>query len=389
MYKRQDKYTNIQSCDEQLKLYSHEGLALNLPFHSLADFPIFNRSFFWVKLDIKCQDESFNVRFSRFSPIYSQDNLSIVNIDEISQFFERKIKHKIDEFSLLAVNEYLRDSSIPKLDTSISPLINNYISSKARWSEYVSSDCIVWLEDHKAYFPIQISAELIRKTFEERMLKEKKGFYDHIESNPLTVEQRLSVIRENDRNMVLAAAGTGKTSVMVAKALDLLTNENVDVSEILILAYNNAAAKELRERVILRSKDAGIDYKDDLQISTFHSLGRKILRDSKVPTHISVLAEDTKKFDKWVYDWLITYISSSSEAMKNFIAIHFRPADPFEFKTNAEYERFIRDNEYRALSGDLVRGYQELLISNWLYLNGIEFEYEAKYVTKVLSLIHI
>jgi len=378
-----DKYTKVLTSDRELRVYNSMGLALNFPFHSLIDFPIIIRSFFWVELIIKCQNETTSIRFSRFSPIYHKDFKSITNIEEITQFFEENINSKINFFSQLAINEYLRDSSIPNLDTSIIPLINNYISSKSGWDKYLSTKCISWLEEYKSCFPLKDNAETVRNTYERRILNERKSFYDKIESNPLTEEQRLSVIRDNDRNMVLAAAGTGKTSVMVAKALDLLANDSVDISEILILAYNNAAAKELRERVVLRSKYAGLDYNDDLQISTFHSLGRKILGKCKVPTHMSVLAEDTKKFDKWVYDWLISYISSSSQAMNNFIAIHFRPADPFEFKTNAEYERFIRDNEYRSLNGDLVRGYQELLISNWLYLNGIEFEYEARYVTKV------
>jgi DNA helicase-4 len=42
----------------------------------------------------------------------------------------------------------------------------------------------------------------------------------------------------------------------------------------------------------------------------------------------------------------------------------------------------VRDNEYRTLQGERVRGYQELLIANWLFSNGIAYEYEAPYVSK-------
>ncbi|WP_223930752.1 hypothetical protein, partial [Aeromonas caviae] len=56
--------------------------------------------------------------------------------------------------------------------------------------------------------------------------------------------------------------------------------------------------------------------------------------------------------------------------------------NPFDFKSKSEYEAYIRDNEFRTLNSDLVKGYQELLIANFLYENGVEYKYESPYVTK-------
>ncbi len=58
------------------------------------------------------------------------------------------------------------------------------------------------------------------------------------------------------------------------------------------------------------------------------------------------------------------------------------PVNPFDFKSKSEYEAYIRDNEFRTLNSDLVKGYQELLIANFLYENGVEYKYESPYVTK-------
>jgi len=375
--------SSVTQHDDNILIKGSNGFIQTYKYSEFIDFPKVTRSFFFVKIDFSLSSGICRSRFSRFSAVYKVGSESLIDYASIGKYFDHLIGDKKAQFALLAEQEYLRDSSVDGLEESIAPVITNFKSYESSWLRYISNESAKWLSDNQILFPVKDNVEVIRKVFEKNKLAERKHFYDRIESNPLTQEQRLAVIRENDRNLVLAAAGTGKTSVMVAKALDLIDSGVLGSSDILILAYNNAAAKELKERVSIRADEAGLSNIEEPHISTFHSLGRKILRESKITTHLSKLSEDSKKFDKWVHDWLIDYILSSPEAMKNFIAIHYHPADPFEFKTNAEYERFIRDNEYRSLSGDLVRGYQELLIANWLYLNGIPFEYEAQYVTKV------
>lgn len=379
-----DQYTHVSSNKESIEARTRSGENISFYYRELIDFPEVTRSFFNLKINMKMRNKNDSLRISRFSPLYHEDISSIFEYQFVIDHFNNRIESKKGEFTILAENEYLRDSSVEPLNNSVLPLIITFKNAESSWLKYISEMNAEWLLKYKSYFPLDEDVVTqLRQKFEQDKLRNRKSFYDRIESNPLTDEQRLAVVRENDRNMVLAAAGTGKTSVMVAKALDLIDSGQYKASDILILAYNNAAAKELRERVAVRAKEAKLDLPEELQISTFHSLGRKILRDSKIQTHISVFAEDTRKFDKWVYEWLVDYISSSTDAMKNFIAIHFRPSNPFEFESNEEYERFVRDNEYRSLSTDLVRGYQELLIANWLYLHGIKFEYEAQYVTKV------
>lgn len=388
-----DKYIQVDSSDKQIEFLTKKGTKEIVNYEDLIDFPIIKRSFWGLQIEIKEQSKTQNIRFTRFSQFYKdskKDQNSLINYQSISFYFDQLIQVKKVEFTFLAEKEYLRDSSVKRMEHSISPIIKNYQNAEANWKRFLNNESIEWLATHSSLFPLNDNTEVIRSAFENRKLKQREDFYNQIESNPLTPEQRLAVVRENDRNMVLAAAGTGKTSVMVAKALDLIDSGQLTSNEILVLAYNNAAAKELRERIKHRVSERLIKTGkeingsiDNLEISTFHALGRGILKDCNIKTHISIFADDSKKFDKWVHDWLVNYISSSTQAMKNFIAIHFRPADPFNFETDEEYQRYIRDNEYRALSGDLVRGYQELLIANWLYLNDIEFEYEPQYVTKV------
>src|SRR5690606_22478026 len=151
---------------------------------------------------------------------------------------------------------------------------------------------------------------------------------------------------------------------IVAKALDLIDRATVEPSEILVLAYNNAAAQELRERLLRRAEVAGLEAELQPEVMTFHALGRRILREAKVSTHLSVFVDDPIRLEMWLSDWLLTLLKNDPSALRDFIELSVQPVNPFEFKSRAEYERYIRDNEFRTLQGEKVRGYQELLIAN-------------------------
>ena len=76
-----------------------------------------------------------------------------------------------------------------------------------------------------------------------------KRYFDTIEKFPLTVKQRQSIIVNEDRNLVVAGAGTGKTSTIVGKVGFLIKRKRAKPNEILAIAYNRNAAEELRERI--------------------------------------------------------------------------------------------------------------------------------------------
>lgn len=78
--------------------------------------------------------------------------------------------------------------------------------------------------------------------------------------------------------MVLAAAGTGKTSVMVAKALDLIDSGACKSEDILILAYNRDAATELSERLQERAREANLDLENSLASRLSMRLAEELLK---------------------------------------------------------------------------------------------------------------
>ncbi len=299
---------------------------------------------------------------------------------KIAHGIQPRLIESIDRFNAQVLTLYPRGSRVEQIKSIANELLPFYKDTKTPWHYFsdqnLHSDIQTICDQHP------FTQEELGAYHEAFNLEQRQLFFDNVESNPLTHEQRLGVLRSNDKNMVLAAAGTGKTSVMVAKALDLIDRGLTTPSEILVLAYNKSAAEELKQRLADNADNAGIELIETPQISTFHALGRSILRESGIPTYMSVLTEDSLKLDMWVTNWVISYLTQNPKRLLSFISLFPEAVNPFDFSTQAEYENHIRDNEYRTLKGELVKGYQELKIANWLALHKISYEYEAPYVSK-------
>lgn len=88
-------------------------------------------------------------------------------------------------------------------------------------------------------------------SFVSAELERWNDFFDTIESKPLTPERRLAVVVDEDATLVLAGAGSGKTSVITAKAAYLVKTGIRRPEEVLLLAFAKNAAQEMSERVTL------------------------------------------------------------------------------------------------------------------------------------------
>ena len=144
--------------------------------------------------------------------------------------------------------------------------------------------------------------------------------------------------------------------------------------KILVLAFNRDAAQEIRDRL-----------PQDLQtanVLTFHAFGlRVIASQGKAPT-ISTMASDPFALARAMESILGELVNDPQVGNVAIRLMANMPADyqaPFDFKSEGEYQRYIREVELRALSGDLVKSFEELEIANWLTQNGVPFRYERTY----------
>ena len=85
-----------------------------------------------------------------------------------------------------------------------------------------------------------------------RELIATRELLDTIESRPLTPEQRAAVVTDERSNLVVASAGSGKTSVIVAKAAWLIQRRRYDPSDLLLLAFAREARAEMQQRIETR-----------------------------------------------------------------------------------------------------------------------------------------
>ncbi len=91
----------------------------------------------------------------------------------------------------------------------------------------------------------------------------------------LNPEQKKAALTTKGRILVLAGAGSGKTSVLSCRIAHLILDQNVPASNILGLTFTNKAAEEMRVRVgkLIGSKNA-----KQITLCTFHSFCMQVLR---------------------------------------------------------------------------------------------------------------
>ena len=65
-----------------------------------------------------------------------------------------------------------------------------------------------------------------------------------------TEKQKQAIYEKGSNLLVAAAAGSGKTAVLVERIINKITNENIDIDKLLVVTFTNAAATEMRERIL-------------------------------------------------------------------------------------------------------------------------------------------
>ena len=287
------------------------------------------------------------------------------------------------------------------IDARLAALSNplSYVRHRAFLSlvdevQQASSSLPKWWPDALAAEPQVTSLKRIRKfltdpkaarrranqAFLAGELDRSRRYLDRVEARPLTDEQRRAVAVDDDHNLVVAAAGSGKTSVMVAKAGWVVERGDRRPEELLLLAFARNARDELAERA---EKRLGGQAARDMSVQTFHSLGLSIIgaAEGRRPSLAKTAADSMALLDllKGIFADLLGH-PEHGRALIRWLAYGAEPyRSQHEFRSQGEYWDYIRNQEIRSLQGELVKSFEECAIANFLYLNGVRYEYERTY----------
>ncbi|SEQ61250.1 DNA helicase-4 [Rosenbergiella nectarea] len=134
-------------------------------------------------------------------------------------------------------------------------------------------------------------------------------FFATVESSPLNASQRQAVMNDEKSVLVLAGAGSGKTSVLVAKTAWLMMRKQAQAEQIVVLAFGRKAAEELNQRITLRTGASNVTAK------TFHGLALAIIQQAtnKQPI-ITELENNTAERHKLLLDQWVEQCSQKKAA---------------------------------------------------------------------------
>lgn len=216
--------------------------------------------------------------------------------------------------------------------------------------------------------------------------------FDNIDSNiKLDNNQKEVVLDESEHIIVVAGAGSGKTTTITAKIKYLVDIKKIPPKDILVISFTNKAISELKERI-------NNDFKIDCTICTFHKFAYDILRkyDNKykiisdpkdIIKKIVVMDEDTNKVLKELLKNRKYKLKSSkySSDMNYFIEFTLENINLYKMTDNNKQITNKRILTYFNYLEKIVSKYSNYLKSEYL----LDFEDIIIEATKIVQNIPI
>lgn len=206
----------------------------------------------------------------------------------------------------------------------------------------------------------------------------------------LNKAQTRAVIHDTGPLLIVAGAGTGKTTVLINRLAYLIMEKKVSTDEILLLTFTEKAAGEMEERA---DKILPYGYVD-LWINTFHSFGERLLREHALDIGLSANFRLLTETEQWVlirknltrfnldyYRPLGNPTKFISELIRHFSRLKDENITPAEYLKYVEDLEHNKDNELsgaklstKKVSKDKIAKIKKTLVKEELDDEGEEME---------------
>lgn len=212
----------------------------------------------------------------------------------------------------------------------------------------------------------------------ELQLKWAASKFDDLDTASPDADQLQAIAATEKRVLVTARAGSGKTRTIVNRAIFLTEFCNVDPSEILILAFNRAAAAEVLNRLTTFSSKF-----EKCHVMTFHALaygivhpeeallidnteqqGSKILA---VESIVKNLLED-KEFAEDIMSVMLSFFRTDWHTVKNG-GWHL-------LNDKEQFLNFRRGLSNESMRGETIKSLGEKIIADFLFQHDFDYKYE-------------
>ena len=258
--------------------------------------------------------------------------------------------------------------------------------------------------------PISFDLNKYNNEVLNKMLIKYKDYFDNmfkgIDDNiHLDEEQIKAILSEEDYSLIIAGAGTGKTTTMAAKVKYLVDIKKVDPQKILVMSYTKKATLELKNRIVG-------EFHIPACVITFHSLGLRYLKNIFSKQNCSVVDDSDRTY---IFNEYIKEIFSDKEKIKKILTLFddtkiymgfkdFFVNNYYKYETYEEFyknykehyivlakqegiEEVIKKRIWKrvysenpsTIKGELVKSAGEAVIANFLFTHGIEYSYEKIY----------
>ena len=226
------------------------------------------------------------------------------------------------------------------------------------------------------------------EAFVRKELASYQDFFSEIEGRSLDQQQRIAIVTDEDNNLIIAGAGSGKTTTIVGKVAYVMQRYGVRPEEILLISFTNKSAFTLASRI-----------GNAVEAKTFHKFGKDIVANVQGSQPAVYESAQMKPFINKTFKALTSEAGYLSKVMEFFIEYMKEPKTPFDFEEQGEYMQFLKDENFRTYKklpfGDaarvtyrqeIVKSVEECRIANFLLFNRVEYQYEQQYEFETATL---
>ncbi len=183
--------------------------------------------------------------------------------------------------------------------------------------------------------------------------------------------QREATVRDDERNLVIAGAGSGKTRTLIAR-IRFLLERGVPPSAILAVTFTKKATEEMEDRLKQMQTPVADVGRVGVTVSTLHALGKRAVQ-ATLPEPISVAD------DHWT-ETLVAAALRDARTGRDSRLSHLYVNAVIHFHRHEDERAPLvgGDVTYRTLRGEHVRSLGERIIADFLLTHHVPYKYEAK-----------